>query len=175
MNNLEIIFESVKLKELDAILFKELKFDRGKVISSHFYDEIEKRDVELETISSLEAFYNSPGTGNIYMNEVDIGICLHKVMTIISFDEVVGDIVLNFEESELFQENMVINNNCVCLIKRLQSIINLYDFGGIIIGYESASDEDMQLVTLNKQGIKISENKFLPNMNDFKDIIFSIL
>ncbi len=175
MNNLEIIFENIKRHELDSLIFKELRFDKQKIISSHFYDEIEERDIEFEMISSLGEFYAIPGTGNIYMSEVDIGICIHNVMIVISFDEVFGDIVLNFKENELFKENMVINQDCVFIIKKLQSIIKMYDIGSIIVGYEPSSDEDMQLVSYTKQGIKISEDKFPSIMNDLKRIIRSNL
>lgn len=95
-------------------------------------------------------------------------------MTVISFDEMFGDIVLNFREDELFQENMVINQDCVFLIKKLQSIVNMYDIGSIIVGYEPASDEDMQFVSFTKQGIRISEDNFPSMMNDFKEVIYSI-
>lgn len=174
MNNLEIVIENIKRNELDTIIFKEFIFDKQKIISSHFYDEINKRDIEFEMISSLEEFYVVPGTGNIYMSEVEMGICIHNVMTIISFDKVLGDIVLNFEENELFKGNMV-NQGCVLLIKKLQSIVNKYDIGSVIIGYEPASDKDMKLVSFTRQGIKIYEDNFPLIMNDFKKIICTFL
>lgn len=174
MNNLEIIFENIKRHELNSIIFKELCFDKQKIISSHFYDKKKNRDIEFEMISSLEEFFAIPGTGNLFISEVDMGISIHKVMTVISFDEMYGDIVLNFREDELFQENMVINQDCVFLIKKLQSIVNMYDIGSIIVGYEPASDEDMQFVSFTKQGIRISEDNFPSMMNDFKKVIYSI-
>lgn len=175
MNNLEIIFENIKRHELDALIFKELRFDKQKVISSHFYDEVEERDIEFEMISSLGEFYAIPGTGNVYVSEVDFGICIHNVMTVISFDEVFGDIVLNFSENELFKDNMVINQDSVFLIKKLESIINTYDIGSIIVGYEPASDEDMQLFSYTKKSIKISGDKFPSIMNNLKSILLSII
>lgn len=174
MNNLEIVIENIKRNELDTIIFKEFSFDKKKIISSHFYDEVNERDIELETILSLEEFFVVPGTGNIYMSEVEMGICIRNVMTVISFDKILGDIVLNFEENEFFKENMV-NQDCVLLIKKLQSIINKYDIGSIIIGYEPALDEDMQLVSFTKQGIKISEYNFPLIMNDFKKLVYTFL
>lgn len=175
MSNLEIIFENIKRNELDALIYNELCFDKQKVISSHFYDEVEGRDIELEMISSLEEFFAIPGTGNVYVSEIDFGICIHNVMAVISFDEVLGDVVLNFNENELFKDNMVINNDFVFLIKKLVSIINTYDIGSIIVGYEPASEEDMQLFSYTKNGVKISGNNFSSIMNNLKSIILSII
>jgi hypothetical protein len=175
VNNIEIILENIKLHELDSIIIKELCIDKRNVISSHFYDEVKKQDIEFEMISSFNDFYAIPGTGNIYLSEVNIGMCIHNVIAVISFDEDLGDIVLNFKESELFLENMVISQNCVHIINKLQFIIKKYDIGSIIIGYEPASDEDMQLISFNKQSIKIFEDNFPLTMYDFKKITYSVL
>lgn len=78
MNNLEIIFENIKRHELNSIIFKELCFDKQKIISSHFYDQKEDRDIEFEMISSLEEFFAIPGTGNLFISEVDMGISIHS-------------------------------------------------------------------------------------------------
>lgn len=171
MDNLEIIFENIKNYELDALIFKELRFDKHKVISSHFYDEVEERDIDFEMISSLGEFYTIPGTGNVYVREVDFGMRIHNVMTVISFDEVFGDLVLNFNENELFKDNMVIEQDIIFLIKKLKSIINRYDIGSIIVGYEPASDEDMQLFSYTKKGIKVSGYKLPSIMNNLKSIL----
>ena len=167
MNNLEIIIENVKSNDLDKIIFEELHFDKQKIISSHFYDEHNKRDIEIEMLSSLEEFYSKPGTGNIYMSEVELGLCIHDVMTVISFDKGFGDIVINFEESEIVNDN-VTDIDCVQFIKKLQSIINKYDIGSIIIGYEPASDNDMKLITFTKLGIKMYEGNFPLVLSGFK-------
>lgn len=159
MNNLEIIIENVKSNDLDRIIFEELCFDKQKIISSHFYDEHNKRDIELEMLSSLEEFYSKPGTGNIYMSEVELGLCIHDVMTVISFDKVSGDIVINFEESEIINDSIT-NNDYVKFIKKLQSFISKYDISSIIIGYEPALDNDMKLITFTKLGIKMYEENF---------------
>jgi hypothetical protein len=174
VNNFEIIFENIKRHDLNSIIFKEICFDKQKIISSHFYDQIENCDIEFGMISSLEDFFAIPGTGNLYISEVDVGMSIRKVMIVISFDEIYGDVVLNFSESELFQENMNINQDCVFLIKKLQSIVSIYDIGSITVGYEPASDEDMQLVSFTKQGIKIFEDNFSSIMNDFKKVIYSV-
>ena len=173
MNNLEVIFENIKRHELDTFIFNELHFNKQKVISSHFYDEVGERDIELDMISNLSEFYAIPGTGNIYMSEVNLGICIHNVMTVISFDDIIGDIVLNFNVNELFKDYIITNQNCVLLIKKLKSIIDTYDVGSIIVGYEPATDADMQLFSYTKEGVKISGDKFPTIMNNLKSIICS--
>lgn len=172
MNNLEIIIENVKSNDLDRIIFGELCFDKQKIISSHFYDEHNKRDIEFEMLESLEEFYSKPGTGNIYISEVKLGLCIHDVMTVISFDKVLGDIVINFEDSELIKDSIT-SNDCVQFVNKFQSIISKYDIGSIIIGYEPASDNDMKLITFTKQGIKMHEDNFPLIWSDFKKNVFT--
>ena len=173
MNNLEIIIEDVKSDDLDRIIFEEFSFDKQKIISSHFYDEFNKHDIEFGMLPSLEKFYSIPGTGNVYMREVELGICIHNVMTIISFDKVLGDIVINFEESEIIKDS-VTEQDCVLFIKKPQSVFAKYDIGSIIIGYEPASDNDMQLITFTKQGVNIYEENFLLILSNFKNNIYTL-
>ncbi|MDF2942455.1 MAG: hypothetical protein K0S01_1313 [Herbinix sp.] len=172
--NIEIIIENINRIELDNIIFKELNLDRRKIKSSHFYDEMKKEDINMDIISSLKEFYTTSGTGNIYIKELDLGICIHNVMIIISFDKVYGDIVLNFEENELLQKNIDINKDYVSFIRKSQNMVKNYDIGAIIIGYEPASDEDMQLVTFSKkEDTRIIDINFPTIMNEFKKIIYS--
>jgi hypothetical protein len=174
VNNLEIIIENVKRNDLDRIIFEELLFDKQKIISSHFYDEHNNRDIEFEMILSLKEYFSKPRTGNIYMSEVKLGFCIHDVMIVISFDKVLGDIVVNFEESEIIKDS-VTNHDCTQFVKKIQSIFKKYDIGSIIIGYEPASDNDMHLISFTKQGIKIYEENFPSILSDFKKNVYNFL
>lgn len=171
MNNVEIIIENVHRKDLDEIVFKHLHIDKQKAVSSHFYDKVNKRDIDFNMLSTLEDVFSVPGTGNIYMNEVVLGYCIHDVMVVISFDEDLGDIVINFKESELLRSS---DNDYMLFFNKLQLIITQYDIDAIVIGYEPATDIDMQLIALTKQSIKIFTLNFPLALNDYKKNLYTL-
>ena len=100
MNYIEIILENISKKYLDEIIGEILKFDVDFVISSHFFDEISNQDMEFKDIKSLLNYFNHSGTGNIFLEKVEIGIVLEKVLIIISCEEELGDITINFSEEQ---------------------------------------------------------------------------
>lgn len=148
---------NVKKEYIDLIVYKEFELVPNKVISSHFYDEVNQKDIELTDILSLKEYYATPNTGNIFAKEVFIGDKIANVMLLMSFDEKLGDIVLNFEEEEFISSN---ENELKQKLKKifiwLAEIRNKYEFEEIRIGYEPANDDDMLLSLINKDGLQVN-------------------
>jgi len=159
VENIEIIMSNVKKEYIDLIIYKELGLTHDKVISSHFYDEVQKKDIELSDISSLSEYYSTSRTGNIFTREVFVGDIITNVMLIMSFDKKIGDIVLNFEEDEFITHSEEeLKRKVKEIFAKLVEILNRYEIEEIRIGYEPASDDDMLLSLINKEGVKIKSN-----------------
>lgn len=126
----------------------------------HFYDEIEKKDMGLSDVSSLGEYYLTPKTGNIFVKEIFVGDNIKNVMLIMSFDDKVGDIVINFEEEEFITSSGdELKQKITKIFVTLVEILNKYEIEEIRIGYEPASDDDMLLSLINKDGLQV-KNKF---------------
>ncbi|MDF2908272.1 MAG: hypothetical protein K0R34_3593 [Herbinix sp.] len=157
---IEIIIENINRIELDDLFYNDLRLEKRLIRTSHFYDVINKEDISIDRISSLSEFYAIDGTGNIYIQEIDLGVIIHNVMIIISFRNPYGDIVLNFEENELLQDGKDIKLSYITIINKFVKIIKEYNIGAVILGYEPAYDEDMKIVTMTKNKLEIIDQKF---------------
>ncbi|TQR18462.1 hypothetical protein [Psychrobacillus soli] len=149
MENLEIILTDINKRKVNNLIYNELKLSTLKVKSSHFYDNILKKDMGFAQVKNLEEILSPKGTGNIFLEELELGISLKNVVIVFSFDEEYGDIVFNFPESEILKDNM--HENKISLKKLLEYLVNLkknYDIPSVIIGYEPA-DEDTLIIEIN--------------------------
>lgn len=159
MENIEIIISNVKRDYIDLIIYKELKLTHNKVISSHFYDETDKNDMELSDVSSLREYYSTPKTGNIFVKEVFVGDKIKNAMIIMSFDDRVGEIVINFEEAGfIISSEDELKQKIIKVFVTLTEILKKYEIKEIRVGYEPASDEDMLLALINKDGLQVKNN-----------------
>ncbi|WP_017413240.1 hypothetical protein [Clostridium tunisiense] len=160
MENIEIIISNIKRDYIDLIIYKELELMHNKVNSSHFYNEIEKKEMELTDVSSLREYFSTPKTGNIFAKEVFVGDKIKNVMIIMSFDDKLGDIVINFEEEDFITSSEdELKHKITKIVVTLVEILNKYEIEEIRIGYEPASDDDMLLLLINKDGLQV-KNKF---------------
>lgn len=160
MNYIEIILENISKKYLDEIIGEILKFDVNFVISSHFFDEISNQDMEFKDIKSLLNYFNHSGTGNIFLEKVEIGIVLEKVLIIISCDEELGDITINFSEEQFIgYENAKLSNEVLKLFQFLCKLSKSYSIDNISIGYEPATDDDMKMIEFNRGSMKLYNQK----------------
>lgn len=160
MNYIEIIFENISKEHLDKIIGETLKFDVDFVISSHFFDEISNQDMEFKDIKSLLNYFKHSGTGNIFLEKAEIGIVLEKVLIIISCDEELGDITINFSEEQFIgYENTRLSNEIMKLIQILCKLSKSYSIDNIFIGYEPATDDDMKMIEFNRGSMKIYNQK----------------
>ncbi len=150
MENVEIVLIDFDKSNLDDFVYNELKLHSSRIISSHFHDDKLNKDIEFFQLNSLENILSPIGTGNTYVKELHIGINLHKVIIVFSFDEKTGDIVINFPEEELFTGSQVESRlKLTKLVNYLVDIKRKYNIAITKIGYEPASDEDMLLIELD--------------------------
>ncbi|MBN6890100.1 maltose-binding protein MalE [Cytobacillus horneckiae] len=150
MENIEIILTDFNKREIDKLIYNELKLSTLKLRTSHFYDNISEKDLDFFQVNSIEKILSPKGTGNILLEELQLGISLKNVLIVFSFDEQYGDIVFNFPENEILKEER--NDNKERLKKLVLFLADLkrnYDIPKIIIGYEPATDEDTLLIEIN--------------------------
>ena len=148
MENLELIFEDIRVRDIDTI-FKFLKFDEHNIKNSHFF--LDNADVEYADISSFTNYFKTSGTCNILISRLDLAIEVTDVLIIISFDEVFGDMTLNFSEAN-WEKNDLTEEKKIELVKdKLKQITNEINYKAIIFGYEPADEENMQLINIENK------------------------
>lgn len=122
MENLEIILTDFKRK-IDKLIYDELKLSTLKVKSSHFYDNISEKDLNFSQVKNIEKILTPKGTGNIFLEELQLGISIKNVVIVFSFDEQYGDIVFNFPENEILKDER--DDNKLRLKKLVHFLANL--------------------------------------------------
>lgn len=168
MDYIEIILEDVPTKKIDELFREIIEFDFGDIISSHFFDEEHNKDIDFYEIRSLESHFKHFGTGNLFLKNIKIGIELKEVIIIISCNRKMGDITINFSE-EQFKENKV-ENDIKKLVQTLSKIQKKNFANKIIVGYEPASDGDMNIFEFLQGHMKICNEELIqtPFMQQFK-------
>lgn len=158
MEYIEIILEDIPKRNLDKIIREVLKIDTCNIISSHFFDNKNNKDIVYQDIDNLENYFCEPGTCNLFLDEVEIGIKLKKVIIIISCNEKVGDITINFSENQC-------ENESTRRVKKLLLILfdakKRYSINNIIIGYEPAIDDNMKMFEIYQDTFKICNEGIL--------------
>lgn len=150
MENIEIILIDINKRKINKLINEELKLSTFKFKSSHFFDNISEKDMDFSQVKNIEEILSPKGTGNIFFEELELGISLKNVVIVFSFDEEYGDIVFNFPESEILKNKT--HESKLRLEKLLEFLVELkknYDIPKVIIGYEPA-DEDALLIEINK-------------------------
>lgn len=151
MENLEILLSNFKKEKLNYFIYNELNLTKLQIKSSHYYDSKSEKDVEFLKIKDFEEILTPIGTGNILMDYLELGTSLRNVLIITSFNESTGDIVFNFPENALLTEsNEESLDKFEALVNYLVAIKNRYNVPKIIIGYESAEDEDNLLIDIDE-------------------------
>ncbi|PEF22746.1 hypothetical protein [Bacillus pseudomycoides] len=150
MENLEIILTDFNKRKIDKLIYGELKLSTLKLKPSHFYNNISEKDLDFSQVKNIKEILSPKGTGNIFLEELKLGISLKNVVIAFSFDEQYGDIVFNFPENEILKDER--NDNKLRLKKLVHFLVDFkknYDIPKIIIGYEPATDEDTLLIEIN--------------------------
>lgn len=156
MNCVEIILKDIKKQYLDEIIEEVLKFNVKDIISSHFYDKERDKDIEFQDVGNFEDFFNTAGTGNLFLEKVMIGTEIEKVLIIISCDEELVDITLNFDEGQFEKyKSLELNDEMRKLFLKLFEIQKNYSISTIAVGYEPAADDDMKIVEFRHGQVKI--------------------
>lgn len=149
MENIEIILSNFDKKYLSDLIYKEFNLLNMEIISSRFYDCNLERDVSFSEIKSIEQILSPKGTGNIVLKELGLGVPVKDIVLVLSFDEKMGDIVLNFPEHCLFKnEKEQDKENMKKIAAYLMKLKTIYTPSKVIIGYEPATDEDSLLIEL---------------------------
>ncbi|MEW4284578.1 hypothetical protein Q0N35_12965 [Priestia koreensis] len=102
-------------------------------------------------MKNIEEVLSPKGTGNIFLEELKLGILLKNVVIVFSVDEQYGDIVFNFPKNEILTDET--HDHKLRLKQLVYFLVNLkknYDIPKIIIGYEPATDKDTLLIEINK-------------------------
>ena len=106
-------------------------------------------DLTLLDVEDFEYILSPIGTGNIVLEKLDLGIEINDVVIILSFDEVLGDIVINFPESEvLSNEYEEIQRKLLDIITYTMNLKEKYNIPKVIFGYEPATSPDSMLLEL---------------------------
>ncbi|MFE3577665.1 hypothetical protein [Lysinibacillus sp. NPDC059133] len=156
MENLEIILEDFRKDELDKLVFEELKISSPEIKSSHFFDKNSGDDIEFHQIKSFQEILTPLGTGNVFLNQIEIGCSLNNVMIIFSFDKDIGDITFNFSERELLvDERTEIKLKAKKIVESLLVLKDKYNIPKIRIGFEPASDDDSCLLVIGQEAIDL--------------------
>jgi len=151
MNYLEIILQDLRKNQLDKLVFEEFHVSTSNVKSSHFFDNINGKDIEFYQIKNLQNVLSPSGTGNVYVRNLDIGCNLENVVMVFSFDHYFGDITLNFPENELFTgDSLKLRMRIKNLVTFLIRLKEKYEIPAIRIGFEPASEDDSCLVEIGQ-------------------------
>ncbi|MFI2857362.1 hypothetical protein ACH6EH_09450 [Paenibacillus sp. JSM ZJ436] len=156
MENLEIILEDVRKDELCKLVFNEFKITSSEVKDSHFFNRNTKADIEFHELESLWDVFSPVGTGNVLLNQLDLGFSLKNVLIIFSFDKELGNITINFSESELFEgENSSVRLKAQKILESLLILKHKFNIPKIRIGFEPASDDDMCLLEIGYEAVDL--------------------
>ncbi|MBA4602109.1 hypothetical protein [Thermoactinomyces mirandus] len=154
MDNIEIVIKDFRKENINSFIYEELRLPALTIKSSHFYDHQSERDLEFAQVKNMKKILSPKGTGYVVLEKILMGIELHNVVMVFSFDEENGDIVINFPENEIFTGGVKeIKLKVKKILDDLIKLRNRYEIGKIIIGYEPAEDQDTKLIELNNQEI----------------------
>lgn len=160
MEYLEILLTDVKKQYIDSIVKQELKITTDLVASSHFYDKVENKDMEYYDDIYLERYFSTPNTANVFVKELVLGESIKNVMIVISYDANLGDITLNFSESDFMTDNIdILRAKIISIVNRLIEIESKYEIGSIRLGYESTIDDENVILDISNGNIVIA-NEF---------------
>ncbi|WMT41983.1 hypothetical protein RE628_05965 [Paenibacillus sp. D2_2] len=156
MEKFEIILEDFRKDELDKLISDELKINSSEVKSSHFFDNNSGADIEFHQIKSFKDVLSPIGTGNVFLNHMEIGCSLKDVMMIFSFDKEFGDITFNFSENELYEgKSSDVRLKAKKILESLVGLKEKFDIPKIRIGFEPASDDDTCLVEIGQEAVEL--------------------
>lgn len=145
---LEIIFELTDHKKLWSFFNNVVTFGSDEVIGSHFYDDANDCDLEYGDIDDFCSFTLANSIeSSLFLCSADCGIKLKKAVILIAHD-LHGAVISLSIEKDYFDPSI---EECFVLIRHLLRSISSGIVDNVIIGYDPAEDEDMQIITLQKE------------------------
>ena len=160
MENLEIILSDFSKDKIDKLVYEELKLSTLTVKSSHFYDNKLVKDIEFPQVKNLKDVLSPKGTGNIFIEELHLGISLKNVVIVFSFNEKCGDVVFNFPVTDVLNDKS--RQNKIRFKELVNYLFNLrlkFDVSKVLLGYEPADDEDTLLIEINNNKINFFDKE----------------
>ncbi len=156
MDNFEIVLKNFPKENLDKFFNSELLIHKEMIRGSHFYDNINKKDLTINEVSSFSKVLSPTGCGSISFSDFIFGVSLGNTVITFSFDEKNGDIVINFEKEDVFigDKSLVIDNLKNILEKGLK-IKKEYSIPIVLFGMEPAEDVDTCLIRLDTNNIDL--------------------
>lgn len=144
----EIVFKLTDSKKLWSFFAEVVTFDANEVVGSHFYDDTNNCDLEYSDIDDFCAFaLDNSIESSLLLSSVDCGIKFNKVVVLIAHDSHSSVVSLSVEKDD-FDPSI---EECTILIRHLLDSISSGIIDKIIIGYDPAEDDDMQIVILQKE------------------------
>lgn len=151
MENLEVILIDFPKERLDELVHNELDLKGMNIKSSHFYDQTTGNDLEIGQVASMQDTLTPSGSGNLVVKKLELGLPLHEVVIVFSFDQRLGDITFNFPDEELKKDNENGNDRVKYLLEYLLQVKRKYAIPVVRVGYEPATDDDTCLIELSDQ------------------------
>ncbi len=102
----------------------------------------------------MKEYFQIPGTCNIYVKKIKMGIVLKNVLIIIACDGVCVDVTININKED-FKVCYVQKSELQLLLKTLMQISKEGGAKKIVLGYEPAEDEDMKILEINEGKVKL--------------------
>lgn len=163
----EIILELTDQEKLGNLFSKVVTFRPDYVMDSHFYDDKNDCDVEYGEIDDFCSFaLANRSTSSLFLNSVDCGFEMRKVVILISHDAHSVEVSLTVEKCD-FSPSL---DESIALIRHLLFSISSGIVDNVIIGYDPAKDDDMEIITLSKgkeyDAYKVAE-KLYTELNSF--------
>lgn len=160
MSYLEIILKNIKIKQMEEVFCNNFKFNTEDVISSHFFDSAENRDLEYQNVKSLKEYFQVPGSCNVYLKRVTVGMELENALILVACDKDYGEITITIEENQ-FEQYCNRRGKLQMLMEKLVGNCQRDMVDTIILGYEPAEDQDMKMLEISQNHIKMyNENIF---------------
>lgn len=158
MENFEIVLKNFPKEKLDNFIEFELLNSVNAIRSSNFFDNVNKKDLTVTKITSVSNVLSPKGCGSISFSNFKFGIYIGDTVIAFSFDEKVGDIVVNFE-MKIFLEKRESDIIDICrkIIEMSLQLKKMYSIPFILIGFEPAEDKDTCLLSLSADDINLTK------------------
>lgn len=141
----EIIFELAAHENLRSFFDNVVTFEKNEVIDSHFYDDSQGCDLEYGDIDDFCGFTLANCTeSGLLLSSTSCGICFNKAVVLIAHDSDGVVISLSIKKDD-FDPDI---EECEALIRHLLCSISSGIVDSVIIGYDPAEDDDMQIIRL---------------------------
>lgn len=149
MEYLEIILQDIPVSLLGSTLREQLRFHPGDVRLSHFYSEEIGETREYAEMGDWDTFFCGRGTSDMLLARLDLGMELRDAVVLISHETSPGDITIQFGEDQFRSlDGDRAEENFRKLFQRLSAICRASSPGGVLIGYEPATDRDTRIIEL---------------------------